>query len=453
MGTDLPAISGTHPLELVAAWPGDMALAALTSCAAGQRRSRKSILSVPRGVEMRSPDAAGESLAWLRERLAAERGGGGGWVVALGYELGGSIEPSAGRGEAAMECDEFWPWEVVVWRCPWFLEHDSETGRWVVRGEDKGEARRVLAGLEPAREARLRDVRARGTRQEFEQAVERAREFIRAGDIFQANITHAMQGRADGSARRLFASLGRAAEAWYGAYLEVNEAAWRHVVLSASPELFLEFDATTRTVTSRPIKGTRKCETELRESGKDQAELHMIVDLMRNDLGRVAEVGSVRVEEARAMERHGGTSAASALVHGVATVSARVREGLDVCDVLRATFPAGSITGAPKIRAMQIIRELEGRARGLYTGAIGFVSDAGDYVFNVAIRTAVARSMRAGARAGSGAEEPRDQLTDAPLRFGVGGGIVWDSVAAAEWQESVDKAGVLMRVAEREMGV
>src|SRR5262249_33216562 len=161
---------------------------------------------------------------------------------------------------------------------------------------------------------------------------------------------------------------------------------------SFSPELFLDFDPATRTVVTRPMKGTRRLAAgrdELQSSAKDAAELNMIVDLMRNDLGRVCEYGSVRVEEGREVEVHAtplvhrageGPSApesGAGLLQGVATVSGRLRQGLGVCELVAATFPPGSVTGAPKVRAMQIIDELEPHRRGAYCGAVGFISDSG----------------------------------------------------------------------------
>jgi len=142
-------------------------------------------------------------------------------------------------------------------------------------------------------------------------------------------------------------------------------------------------------VTTRPIKGTRPraagMEEELRHSLKDQAELNMIVDLERNDLGRVCEIGSVRVIEPRVIEAH------PTVYHGVATIEGQLRDDVTFADLLRATFPSGSVTGAPKIRAMQIIDELEPCARGPYCGAIGYLAADGSMQFNVAIRTMIAK--------------------------------------------------------------
>ncbi len=178
----------------------------------------------------------------------------------------------------------------------------------------------------------------------------------------------------------------------------------RQIIASISPELFVQLKreadpdntrANSGGVVTRPIKGTVGVGVDpavLARSMKDQAELNMIVDLMRNDLGRVCRFGSVKVEEARAIETHGG---AAGVHHGVGTVTGVLREGLGMADLLAAAFPAGSITGAPKIRAMQIIDELEPVERGPYCGGIGYVSDGGGAAMNVAIRTAVITGSRA----------------------------------------------------------
>ena len=155
-------------------------------------------------------------------------------------------------------------------------------------------------------------------------------------------------------------------------------------------------------------------ESELLASKKDQAELNMIVDLERNDLGRICEIGSVRVTSPREIESH------PTVYHGVATIEGTLRDDVTFVDLLRATFPGGSITGAPKIRAMEIIEELEPTRRGPYCGAIGFLSNDGHIEFNIAIRTMIA--------------------TDGKIHIPVGGGIVADSNPAAEYEETLVKA-------------
>jgi para-aminobenzoate synthetase component 1 len=193
--------------------------------------------------------------------------------------------------------------------------------------------------------------------------------------------------------------------------------------------LFLSFDPATRELVTRPMKGTRPAggAAALSESPKDRAELAMIVDLMRNDLGRVCRLGSVRVDEARVIERHG--TGPSEIVQATATVRGEVPAGASAWDVLRGTFPGGSVTGAPKIRAMQIIDELEPVARGPYCGAMGFVSDSGHMAFNLAIRTALI----------SGHGDVRGRI-EGEVSYSVGAGIVADSRAEEEWEETLQKA-------------
>jgi para-aminobenzoate synthetase component 1 len=265
-------------------------------------------------------------------------------------------------------------------------------------------------------------------------AVRRTLEHIAAGDIFQANITQRLSADFRGGPRRLAARALARSAAGYGAYLELPGG--RHIV-SMSPELFLEVvpDACGgRRVVTRPIKGTRPAgvaREELRDSPKDAAELHMIVDLMRNDLGRVCAYGSVRVPVARAIETH------PTVHHGVGEVTGLLREDAGMSDLLRATFPGGSVTGAPKIRAMQIIEDLEPVPRGPYCGSIGFFSDTGAACLSIAIRTIL---LTAGDRGGGG--------RPVRLDYSVGGGVVADSVPGAEYDESLAKAAVLKVVLE-----
>ncbi len=271
--------------------------------------------------------------------------------------------------------------------------------------------------------------------------VARVLEYIRAGDVYQVNLAHELTGEFSGSARALFGELAARSRPWFGAYLESADERTRRAMLSLSPELFLDFDPATRRVLTRPMKGTRPggaSAQELDASPKDRAELNMIVDLMRNDLGRVCNFGSVRVETARAIERHGG---AAGVIQATGSVSGTLRAELGVDDLLRATFPGGSVTGAPKIRAMQIIDELEPTARGPYCGSVGFVSDCGRAAFNIAIRTALVEEPQVAVRTTPGV------FDRAVLRYSVGAGIVADSDPASEWQETMDKAGFLASMA------
>ncbi|MEM6562222.1 MAG: anthranilate synthase component I family protein, partial [Planctomycetota bacterium] len=250
------------------------------------------------------------------------------------------------------------------------------------------------------------------TRPHFETAVQQVIDYIAAGDIFQANLSQRFSIPWREPPQVLFERLVERNPAWYGALLDRDD----YALVSNSPELYLQIDPAGRVVT-RPIKGTRPAGTdpaELLASTKDAAELNMIVDLERNDLGRVCKLGSVRVSEPRHIENHG------TVLHGVATVEGQLRADATFADVIAATFPGGSITGAPKVRAMQILDELEPVQRGPYCGAIGFISDTGHAAFNIAIRTIV--------------------LANEHAHVNVGGGIVADSQPADEYEETLVKA-------------
>ena len=254
--------------------------------------------------------------------------------------------------------------------------------------------------------------------------VERVQEYIAAGDIYQANVSYPFvaQWRGD-DLWPFYLALRRYSPAPYGAYLRMG----KRTVLSTSPELFLKIAG--RNIQTRPIKGTRPrigdvvadaiSEKELAGSAKEAAELVMITDLERNDLGQVCEWGSVEVTELLKLEKF------EQVYHLVSTVEGRLREGMDRVSALRACFPGGSITGAPKKRAREVIAELEPFERGFYTGVTGYFGPGEKCVMNIAIRTVVA--------------------TKEELRFGVGAGIVADSVPEHEWQETLDKAaGILL---------
>src|SRR5690606_38940995 len=252
--------------------------------------------------------------------------------------------------------------------CPHACAFDHVERRWHVLGDAddaawrdfEAQLRANLACPRPRRHYELTGLRPEQPREAVVAAIARAIEYVHAGDAFQINLTQRFRARFAGSRRALFEAALRLAPSRYAACLEFGDDG---AVLSLSPELFLRVDPVSRRVVTRPIKGTRPSGVdprELLESDKDAAELAMIVDLMRNDLGRVAAFGSVRVEEARGLETH-------PTVHQtLATVSARLRDNVGTRELLAATFPPGSVTGAPKIRAMQIIRELEPVERGFY---------------------------------------------------------------------------------------
>ncbi|SCW36221.1 aminodeoxychorismate synthase component I [Ancylobacter rudongensis] len=282
-------------------------------------------------------------------------------------------------------------------------------------------------------------VLAQGWRSNFDaagyrRAVGRVIDYIRAGDIFQANFTQCFAtetGAVDPFA--LYDQLRRANPATFAALI-VNE---DRIIASSSPERFVKLDGAE--VETRPIKGTVPRSVEptldafrgraLTTSEKDRAENVMIVDLLRNDLSRVCRPGTVKVPRLCGLETYANVH------HLVSVVTGTLAEGSDGLDLIAASFPGGSITGAPKIRAMEIIRELEGRPRGVYCGSIGYIGFDGTMDFNIAIRTVTVEGGQDNATAGGGST----------LSFGVGGGITTLSDPAAEHAESLTKAERLFR--------
>ena len=254
-------------------------------------------------------------------------------------------------------------------------------------------------------------------------AIESIKDYIAAGDTYQVNYTFPLRGDVSGDLFSCFRTVAKSQGAGYSAYLDIGS----HRILSFSPELFFRRDGIK--LTTRPMKGTARRgrwlveddeqAAQLAASTKDRAENVMIVDLLRNDLGRVAQVGSVEVTSLFEVERF------NRVLQMTSTVIATQRPDTDLVSVLAALFPCGSVTGAPKVRSMQIIRELEPHPRGIYTGAIGLLSPNGDMVFNVAIRTLAVQS-------GSGR-----------ATLGVGGGITWESTVGSEYEESLLKATFL----------
>lgn len=255
--------------------------------------------------------------------------------------------------------------------------------------------------------------------------VRRAQAYIAAGDIYQVCLSHPMRAGFSGDVWAFYESLRHHSPAPYSAYLHLGETR----IASASPECFLRMSG--RRIVTRPIKGTRprradaqldqRYAFDLLTSPKEVAELVMITDLERNDLGRVCEYGSVSVPELLKLESY------EQVHHLVSTVHGTLRQNLGHPAALRACFPGGSISGAPKKRAREIIAELEPHPRGIYTGAIGYFGYNGESQFNIAIRTAVFEN---------------DQAS-----FHVGAGIVADSVPEHEWQETLDKAAGLLQAA------
>ena len=261
------------------------------------------------------------------------------------------------------------------------------------------------------------------SREEYEAAIERIHTYIAAGDTYQVNYTLRLHSRFRGDPQALYRDMGQGQESALCAYFDLG----RHVLISASPELF--FRLRDGHCTTRPMKGTRprgrfaaedqQRADDLQHSAKDRAENVMVTDMLRNDLGRISQVGSVAVPALWSVECY------PTVWQLTSTVESQLKAGVGLPDIFAALFPCGSVTGAPKVRTMEIIAELERAPRGLYTGCMGYVSPGPEACFNVAIRTA---------------HLDREQER---LEFGVGGGIVWQSSAVEEYAECLVKAEVL----------
>jgi para-aminobenzoate synthetase/4-amino-4-deoxychorismate lyase len=324
------------------------------------------------------------------------------------YELGYCLEPKL---KALLPADRrvplFW---IGLFRSPRPLD-DGGTRAWL---EANGAAER----------AKISDLRLSWTRERYAEAFAKVEDYIAAGDVYQINLTLKYHFAFEGDPVALYAALRRKQRVAYGALIGTPDL---HV-LSLSPELFFRREG--KHMSTRPMKGTAprgrtpredaRLKTWLAMDEKQRAENLMIVDLLRNDLGRVAKIGSVEVTDLFTVETYRS-------VHQMTSgIGAELRSDMELKDMLRALFPCGSVTGAPKVRAMEIIRELEAAPRGIYTGAIGHISPSGDAQFNVAIRTVVMD------RNGS--------------EMGIGSGIVADSKADAEFEECLLKAHFLTKV-------
>ncbi len=350
------------------------------------------------------PVTAAGSLADVCAEVERQVAAGRFVIAALDYELGAVVEPSSG------------------------VPPDGVLGRfWVFERQRRLDAGALSSFLrdtcgDPLPPATLASLQPALTPAQHAAAVARIREYIAAGDCYQVNLTFPVTGVCVGDPLALYARLRAAQPVAHGGLIVMPAGC----LLSFSPELFVA--RADGVVTARPMKGTapRACDAaadaavagQLQASAKDRAENVMIVDLIRNDLGRIAVPGSVTVSDLCAVEAY------PSVFQMTSTVTAR--SDAPLAEVLAALFPCGSITGAPKIRAMQIIRELESAPRGLYTGAFGWIGAGGDFSLSVAIRTLQIDN-------------------EGRARYGVGSGIVWDSAAAPEYRECLLKAAFLTR--------
>jgi aminodeoxychorismate synthase component I len=353
------------------------------------------ILSADGRTEREWPDPL-SALRWMQRSFDSPSAR---WVGYLSYDCGRWFESF---DRSAVD-DLGLPWFA-------FALVDSETASPVARA-----SRPCLAiqgtGWTPV-------LRSTFTAAEYEAVVAKAIDYISAGDVFQVNLSQRFDIPAAAAPATVYDRLIEKSPSRFAAFLDFDDFA----IASHSPELFLQVTPD-RKVTTRPIKGTRPrragMEEELLRSTKDAAELNMIVDLERNDLGRVCETGSVRVTRPREIQ------SLPTIYHGVAEIQGVLRPEIDFVDLLRGTFPGGSVTGAPKVRAMQIIDELEPVRRGPYCGAIGYLAANGSMQFNVAIRTITFKKDHA--------------------YVSVGGGIVADSDPAGEYEETLVKAAAMFK--------
>ena len=341
------------------------------------------------------------------------------------YECGQAFEPKAGLPEAKAD-----------WPLAWFgvYEHafvyDHALG--VFRGrEPSGVATQGAAAVESLAPGVRVEFRPARLEEDFAAQIGVIHEWIRAGEVYQLNFTFPMRADYRGSPAALFRAALLSQPVEYAAFLHWRRG--RHI-LSISPELFFRIEQSEvgRIITTRPMKGTAprgpttaedtQIAARLRNDSKNRSENVMIVDLLRNDLGRLCEFGSVRADDLFAVERY------PTLWQMTSTVTGRLRDAAGFYDIFRALFPCGSVTGAPKVRAMQLLAKLEARARGVYTGAIGYFSTERT-VFNVAIRTL--------------------EFDCGNVEMSVGSGIVIDSEAAGEYRECLLKADFLTRSDDR----
>jgi len=402
----------------------------------GSTTGRYDILSAAPIERIRLADASGAALEQLLRRALAISDGNaaeapfcGGLIGYASYELGRSwhgLPPRRLDRLADDFCAGLYDWAVVV-------DHVSHSARLVGLGLS-AESRARWSGLcerfenpppQPSALALPARLLSSGLAGEaYREGFDRIQSYIREGDVYQVNYTRRLQAASGEDAWSLYRRLRSASPAPYGAFLDYGDLQ----VLSNSPEQFLALDGDR--VLTRPIKGTRprgdspasdaRLRAELEASEKDRAENLMIVDLMRNDLGRVCRPGTIEVPTLFALESF------ASVHHLVSTVTGRLQSGKDAIDLLRASFPGGSITGAPKRRAMQIIDELEPVSRELYCGSVFRLGFDGRLDSSIAIRTLLRR--------------------DGLLSYWTGGGIVADSRQDAEYSETRDKARVFLEL-------
>jgi para-aminobenzoate synthetase component I len=464
---ELPELASAAPMDVAERFRDLPGLVLLESARPGRNARWTYLTADPVAVidapsEGRDPFSnARRLLARLAsDRLPSDRVGGedaaaeappflGGLAGFLGYDLGRRFErlPSIAAGDQELPT-------LRLALHDWVIAWDRRDGRAWLGGRAVDERIELLdRRLAEVRERALRpapvaaidagrpagiELRSGLDRAAYEARVESIRGSIAHGDIYQANLTRRLEAPFRGDPWPLYRRLRTGDPALFAAYVDLEASPLtgaRRAIVSASPEPFLSVTRDGQ-VESNPIKGTRprgrdreddrRLARELLASEKDRAENVMIVDVLRNDLGRVCRPGSVRVPRLCRLER------TAAVQHLVSTVTGRLADGRDAFDLLAASFPGGSITGAPKIRAMELLEALEPVRRGPYTGIAGWLGPDGGLATSILIRTFVADGER--------------------LTLHVGGGITWRSEPAAEWDETVAKArGPLSAIGAREV--
>ncbi|MDZ7803804.1 anthranilate synthase component I [Thiohalophilus sp.] len=407
--------------------------------------------------EIIEQEQAGDPLAWIEAFYARYRvleddrlpRFNGGLVGYFGYDTIRYIEPRLADcpNDDALELPD-----ILLMVSDEIVVFDNLSGKlYVVLYVDPGQSGayqqgqtrldQLIARLQqtPPRPAKTRSLKVHEddfisgfTQAGFESAVEKAKQYIIDGDVMQVVLSQRLSIPYEAQPLDLYRALRSLNPSPYMFYLDLDDF---HIV-GSSPEILVRVED--ETVTVRPIAGTRPrgksdeadraLEAELLADPKERAEHLMLIDLGRNDVGRIAETGSVRVTENMAVERY------SHVMHIVSNVTGKIKAGMSNMDVLRATFPAGTVSGAPKIRAMEIIDELEPVKRGVYAGAVGYLSWSGNMDTAIAIRTAV--------------------IKDKQLHIQAGAGIVHDSIPRNEWDETMNKGRAIFRaVALAEAGL
>ena len=340
--------------------------------------------------------------------------------------------------DAALDAENLPEMAVGIYDWAIIMDHHQSSGRLVSRQCNENTAKLLPKILERLNSASTNSAQVGSfcihgkiasnlTPEQYKNAFSAIQSFLHAGDCYQVNLAQRYAAHASGDALAAYLQLRKLSPAPYSAFLD-----WPQVqILCASPEQFLKVQQ--GRVETKPIKGTRPRSTdevedkrlaeELLHHSKDRAENLMIVDLLRNDLGKNCQAGSIRVSKLFEVESFANVH------HLVSTVEGMLRNGVDALEVLRECFPGGSVTGAPKQRAMEIIEQLEPHKRGIYCGAIGYIGYDGNMDTNIVIRTLV----------NSGGE----------MRFWTGGGIVADSQCDAEYQETLDKATAMLEILQR----